>query len=140
MSYLGYYQRGDEVFIPIITSSEQGKKLAPDNAPLVLIFNSSGFLEKQLTAPKIGNASDIFHFGAEYFLKSATSSGKYTVIIAYDKNPFFYIYPMYFDVYDSGDVHGNPVSMIAVKFENASYVVSQLSSGSIIRGRLNEKY
>lgn len=140
MSYLGYYQKGDEVFIPIITSSILGQKLAPDNAPLVLFFNSVGALEKQFAAPKIGTVLDIFHFGAEYLLRTASSSGKYTAIIAYDKNPDFYIYPMYFDVYDSGDSHGNPVSMVAVKFENASYVVSQLSSGSIIRGRLNEKY
>lgn len=140
MSYLGYYQRGDEVFININTKSRLGEKISPDNAPLILLFNSTGALEKQFTAPKIGKVADIFHFGAEYFLKSGVSSGKYTAIIAYDKNPDFYIYPVYFDVYDSGDNHGSPVSMIAVKFENANYVVSQLSSGSIIRGRLNEKY
>lgn len=140
MSYLGYYQRGDEVFIPIFTSSKLGEKIAPDNAPIVLLFNSTGALEKQFTAPKIGKVTDIFHFGAEYFLKSGISSGKYTAIIAYDKNPDFYIRVVYFDVYDSGDNHGSPVSMIAVKFENASYVMSQLSSGSIIRGRLNEKF
>lgn len=140
MSYLGYYQRGDEVFIPAFTLSNLGEKISPDNAPIILLFNSSGALEKQFTAPKIGKVTDIFHFGAEYFLRSGISSGKYTAIIAYDKNPDFYIRVVYFDVYNSGDNHGSPVSMIAVKFENANYVVSQLSSGSIIRGRLNEKF
>lgn len=137
MSYLGYYQKGDEVFIPIITSSSSGEKISPDNAPIVLLFNQIGLLEKQFTASRLGNQSDSHHFGAEYFLKS---SGKYTAIIAYDKNPDYYIKVMYFDVYDSGDSHGNPVSMISVKFENANFVVSQLSSGSIIRGRLNEQH
>ncbi len=139
MSYLGYYQKGDEVFIPIITSASNGDKISPDNAPIVLLFNSIGLLEKQFTAPKIGNITESYHFGSEYFIKSNLSAGKYTAIIAYDKNPDSYIYAIYFDVYDTGDSHGNPVSMISVKFENANFVVSQLSSGSIIRGRLNEK-
>lgn len=138
MSYYGYHQRGDDVYVPLAALSEEGIPVTVDNAPLCLIFNPSGVLEKQFTVPKMGSMSDIWHFASEYFLGKNSPLGKYTVIFAYDDAPDYYITSCWFDVYDTGDSHGNSISMIPVKFESVKYVVSQLTSGSIVRGRVNE--
>lgn len=138
MSYYGYYQRGDEAYIPMLTATGLDVPTEPDNPPLCLLFNPSGILEKQFTVPRVSSGSNAWYFGAEYFLGKTFSPGKYTVVFAYDDNPDYYIRVAYFDVYDTGDFHGNPISMTAISFENVKYVVSQLTSGSVIRGKVYE--
>jgi hypothetical protein len=138
VSYYGIHQKGDEVYVPVATLSGEGLLLEPDNPPLCLVFNPAGVLEKQFTIPKAGSGADSWHFSMEYFLGKTFNAGKYTVIFAYDDNPDYYITAAYFDVYETGDSHGNPISMTAIGFENVKYVVSQLTSGAIIRGRVYE--
>lgn len=138
MSYLGHYQLGDEVYLPVLTSSNIGREVEPTEAPVISIFNSLGDLEATVKVPKISSSRKKYHFGIEYYLKYTLALGKYTAIVSYEKNNVFYIKALYFDVYNSGDINGGPVSMTAVKFENANFVISQLSSGVIIRGKLNE--
>lgn len=138
MSYYGFHQKGDEVYVPVATLSGEGFPLNPDNPPLCLIFNPSGVLEKQFTVPRVHNGTDPWLFAMEHFLGKTFSLGKYTVIFAYDDAPDYYITAAYFDVYDTGDSHGNPISLTSVSFENVKYVVSQLTSGAIIRGKIYE--
>lgn len=138
MSYLGYYQLGDEVYLPVLTSSSINEEVEPSEAPVISIFNSIGALEANVKVPKINSSKKKYHFGAEYYLKYNLYLGKYTAIISYQKNGVFYSKVLYFDVYNTGDINGGPMSMTAVKFENANFLISQLSSGVIIRGKLNE--
>lgn len=134
--FRGRVQLGDEVILGIQCYDSSGNPVAPDAAPTLSIYDSSGsavLKDKTFPPRDQQNATGLFeHFvrlGADY------STGFYSVFYKWSSSAFNGRESDWFEIMEGGPREGAVIAMHFFETPGADFLVQQLDSGQIKRGK-----
>ena len=139
--YLGRYQLGDSVIIPLVTSDSQDIPFPPDFMPTARIVPVGPGAAGQVWEVPVLPLDPPDVFLGSFVLTSRLSPypavpiGRYTVRIDYSIDSVKYVRTATFDVTTGGDASGGVISLKETRRPPGSAVVAQLSSGVLVSGR-----
>ncbi len=129
---LGRFQPGPSVTIGLSTVNAAQSPAMPDAAPIATIVNASSVT---IWTGKIALTPTPFLFSLPIFLGIAYPVGTYQVSYSWDVLGVPVTASDQFEVIAGGDIGGRVISMYAYVRPEATYVVGQLTSGTIVQGR-----
>jgi hypothetical protein len=134
MPYLGRYQLGQ--FVPLAVRTVNGSDVAglPDDAPAALVYSDSGKVLTQLLPIKDRFAVTGFFFH-RLPLGAAFAAGRHWVLYQWLRSGTHFAESDVFEIGDGGHADGAVLALHHYRRPNAEFVVQQLDSGKLVRGR-----
>lgn len=135
MSYLGTYQLGDLVPVSVWTVDSSGTPAEPDDAPAVLVMDSSGSIVDALAIPIVDRNHVTGFFQYRIPLDAEYSTGYWTVHVNYAISSTAYADLQTFEILAGGNNEGNGIALHMFKQPSADYVLLQTDHGRLKRLR-----
>lgn len=132
MEFLGRYQRGDVVPIPVITANATPVPTLPGAAPVAYIYKAGTFLEAVKLPIKDRYLVTAF-FLFPLFLGAKYTAAHYQVWLTYSVSSTVYATVATFEVVSSGNKDGDLVSLTTKNFPAVAHALGQTRSGRIRR-------
>jgi hypothetical protein len=135
--FLGRFQSGDEVDVPLMTRNALGRPVAPDAAPHLTVFDSSGATLYAGSGAARDRAAATGLFYAKVFLTDDFEAGQYSCLWRWlDTSGAHHGGLLHtFRVLPGGDGSGQVVAMHEYNRPAARHLVQQRSSGTLWKGR-----
>lgn len=134
MPYLGRYRLGDDVPLTLQCVDASGTASVPTEAPYADVWNASAkIMTLRLPVADKFQATGLFHQLLRLGIDFAT--GHYRVVYRYLVGSFVGQEVDVFQIVAGGDVGGPVLAMHAYDRADATFIVHQLSSGRLVKGR-----
>lgn len=138
--YRGRYRQGQEIPLAVLVRDGSGLPAPPDAVPGLDVYGSGGKVLSGKPVPvqdRFGVSPAGAFFMLNVFLGAAFPAGSYTAVYGWTTgNGVFAGGSMdYFDVSAGGDPAGNVLSAYWYERPQAEYVLYQLDSGRLRKGR-----
>lgn len=136
--YLGRYQLGEDMPLPLTTVDASNLPTAPDNAPVAQIFNSSGTQVMSGRMPvmdRYGTSTACTFFMLPVYLSGDYSAGLYSYVLTWNIAAAPFVETGTFEVVAGGDSNGTVIAMTFFHKPQADFVVYQTDAGKLRRGR-----
>jgi hypothetical protein len=128
MADLGRYRRGDKLTLHCATPS------VPDHAPIAVILDQSNYPVAALSLPKADASRKAFEL--QVFVGDGFALGSYSVSYQFSVGGVPGNVPGdSFTVIAGGDSGGEVISLYSCDRPEARFVIAQLNSGRLVRGR-----
>lgn len=132
--YRGRYRVGDELYLGVLCVNAVGAPAAPTEAPTADIW-TAGVRTKAVLLPAVDRPAVVGLFAQRLFLGQDFAPGRYEIHYRYRAAGFPNVVTDTFEIAPGGDAAGSVVSMAGYKRPQATYVVHQLDSGRIRKGK-----
>lgn len=132
--FRGRYPLGEEVPLSVLCRNNARTPTAPVAAPAAAIWLGSTKIQT-ITLPAIDRAALTGLFGKGLFLGAAYTTGLYEVFYTYTVGSLAVVEVDQFEVVDSGDPNGSVIAMYGFERPQATFLVHQVDSGKIKRGK-----
>lgn len=132
--YRGRYSLGQEIPLGVLTVNADGTPTLPTTAPHMDIFSSSAKVLEGKLIPIIDRGGQTGYFQYPLFLGPLFAAGRYSVIYRYLVGSYLGQVEDVFEVL-AGDDEGAVIAMYWYERPHAAFVVQQLDSGLLVRGR-----
>lgn len=133
-AYLGRYRRGQVVPLQVLCYGPDMTPRPPDRAPVAHVYSSAGIVE----SAELSQADPLGEEGlflSRLPIGHRYSLGRYSVVYVYVSGDYEGVAVDHFEVIPGGDQNGGVISLHAFDRPESQYVVAQLDSGKLIRGR-----
>ncbi|NJL70157.1 MAG: hypothetical protein HC888_00485 [Candidatus Competibacteraceae bacterium] len=134
MIFLGRFRSGDEMVVPLCTTSDEQVPVAPDEAPNVTIYSSSDKIVSY-KMPAMEKSSLVGNFRLPVFLSELFPVGQYTMLFTWFVGSTPYTETGCFVVETGGDPNGSVIAMHCFERPNARYLVHSTDAGRIFKGK-----
>jgi hypothetical protein len=131
----GRYQLGEEVPLKLLCVNGAGAPVAPDAAPTVDIWRGATKVLAGAMLPTLDRAAATGLFRLGVFLGGAFSEGRHTAVFRYRAGSYYGQAVEDFEVVPGGSRDGAVVAVHWYERPHAGFVVQQLDSGKLTRGR-----
>jgi hypothetical protein len=132
--YRGRRQLGTDLFVGVLTTDDDSRPTAPDAAPTMKIYSESGLvLTKQIPAVDVEFITGLF--GYRLFLGALYAVGLYQIIYSYSLAGVPQMQGDTFEIIAGGNPVGSVISMFPFLPGPAAFLVQELDSGVILRGK-----
>lgn len=132
--FLGRYQLGEEVVVPLLCCGPAEAPAAPDAAPSAMAYQAGAKVLTALLSPRDAFAQPAL-FALRLFLDSRFAVGQAAVALCYRLAGAGYLKTVTFEVVDGGDPAGAVVSMYLMERPQARYLVQRTDGGARKFGR-----
>lgn len=132
--FRGRYQLGEELPLLIQCVDDVGSPVAPNAAPVAHIWSETA-LVKSLSIPAMDQQTVTGLFGMRLFLGGAFAAGIHQVLYKYTAGSFTNVITQMFQILPGGDPDGAVVSMYGFRLPFATFLVHQLDSGKVQKGK-----
>lgn len=130
MSFLGRYQLGEIVPLPLTTVNASDTPSAPAAVPTCQVYRGvtpvAGF-----TLPAVDNANLPGFFLYPLFLEAKFSAGNYRVVFHWAISSTTFTTLACFDVLSSGDAEGGGIALGTLRMPGMNFALMQTRSGRI---------
>lgn len=135
MSYRGRYQLGQEIPLGVLTVNASGAPSFPTTAPHMDVFSGSAKVVSGKLLPVVDRGGQTGYFHYPLYLGPQFAAGRYSVVYRYLVGTYLGQVEDTFEVIAGGDDEGEVLAMHWFERPQADFVVQQLSSGKLVRGR-----
>ena len=134
MSYRGRYQLGQTVPLFLLTLNAGKIPSVPDDPPAMKIWTGGTMVKNQaMPVRERYTHSGLFYF--DLFLDGAFSAGQYVEVYYYKIGSHYGLATDNFEVVPGGSGDGHVLSAYFYSRPHADFIVHQMESGKIKRGR-----
>ncbi len=135
MPWRGRHQLGVEVPLGVLCVDANGVAVAPTDAPWMEVYASTEdvIVAKRIPPLERGVVTGLFQYGL--FLSSLFTEGTYTVKYNWISGGVSYAELDTFEVMPGGNAGGAVISLYFYERPGARFLVQQLDSGRLVRGR-----
>ena len=133
--YCGRHFQGTEVSLSVLCKSASDVPVAPDAAPSIDVYSSTAKVLAAKTIPPIDRYGLTGLFGLRLFLDARYAAGLYTVVYRWVSGSFKGTQLDDFEVLPGSSADGTPIATYLYKRPHADFLVQQLDSGELLRGR-----
>jgi hypothetical protein len=133
--YRGRYRLGEEPLFTVLCVNNSGVPVEPDTAPTLRLYASDGTAVTTKTLPAIDRYARTGLFGLRLYLGADFALGQYLVLYQYSVSATAKGAWDRFEVVGGGHKDGAVLAMAYFHRPNADFIVQQLTSGKIQRGR-----
>lgn len=136
--YRGRYQLGTEIPLQVLTVNGSNLPSAPTTCPRIEVRSSTGAVVSDKAIPvmdRYGAEVDATLFAFSLFLDGSFAAGLYTVYYRYLLGTYEGLAVDTFEVVAGGDGDGAVIALHYFDRPHAKYVVMQLDSGRLVKGR-----
>ena len=128
--YLGDYQLGDLVQIPVWCRNSSGTPAEPDAAPIAFVYSGDDQVDvRKLPILDRENVTGFFQFRLS--LDAAYDTGYYQVIVRYVISSTEYAATWQFQILAGGNSQGNGIAMYHFRQPAAEYLLLQTNHGTV---------
>lgn len=133
--YLGRFPLGREIRIPALCVNAQLVASFPTTAPELDVFGPLGKIYSGLLMPVRDRSRATGLFYRQVLLNARFSTGKHQAVIRYQIGSYEGQVNHTFDIIAGGDDEGAVIAMHWYERPNGAFIVRQLDSGKIVKGR-----
>lgn len=133
--YRGRYQLGQEVPLGVLCLNAADTPTAPDRAPTMKVWDAAGTRVADLAIPALDRYAVTGLFRHRLFLDGRFAAGRYTVTYHWNAGSFVGLDADTFEIAAGGHADGSVVAMTWYHRPQAEFIVQQLNSGAIVKGR-----
>ena len=133
--YRGRYMLGDHLPLGVLTVDGSQTPVAPTAAPTLDIYSSSAKVIANKSLPCIDRYGVTGVFGMRLFLDARYATGLYCVVYRWTTGSYKGLEIDDFEIIAGGDPDGVPIATHLYHRPDSDFIVQQLDSGRIIKGR-----
>ena len=134
MSYRGRYQLGQSIPLLLQCVNASGVPTVPDAAPTLEVWSSSAKVQS-LLIPVIDRYQVTGLFTYTLFLDQSYAAGGYRAVFSWRSGTFRGLTVDHIEVLAGGDGRGAVIAMHYYLRPHARFLVQELNSGLLIKGR-----
>lgn len=132
--FRGRVQLGEHIALGVLCLDASDTPTAPDAAPLLEIFSGTAKVLAK-TIPALDRFGTTGLFQIQQFLDERFAAGQYKAIYRWDIGSYEGMAEDTFEVVAGGNADGQIIAMHYYKRPHADFIVSQLNSGKLVKGR-----
>lgn len=132
--YLGRRPLGQEVPFTVSAVDGGGASSWPSDPPIIEIWKDNTLVIAGVPMPKIDNA-EVGLFRRVFFLDRRFSIGRYRSISRWKVGSYLGVQIDHWEITAGGDPDGSVIGMAYHEMPFASFIVQQLDSGNLVRGK-----
>lgn len=136
--FRGRFQLGTEIPLSVLTVNGSNVPSAPTVCPRIEVWSTTAKVVSDKLIPvmdRYGTEVDATLFAYNLFLGGGFAAGLYTVYYRYLLGTYEALVEDTFEIVAGGDKDGAVISMYYFDRPQAKYVVMQLDSGKLVKGR-----
>jgi hypothetical protein len=132
--WLGRFQLGVEVVLPVQCTDAAEAPSWPDTAPAVEVWSDSAkVLARLMPAAERQLTTGLFRL--PLFLAGQFAAGRYTAIARWENDAFNGVDIHHFEIVPGGNQRGAVIAMAYFEKAGTRFIVQQLDGGTIVRGK-----
>lgn len=131
----GRYQLGQEVVLSVLCTDASGTPTAPTSAPHLDVFRGATKVLSGALLPSLDVGATTGLFQRSLFLGAIFSAGRHTVVYRYLVGSYLGQHTEEFEIVAGGNANGHVIAAHWYERPHAGFVVQQLDSGKLIKGR-----
>lgn len=133
--FLGRYALGSHVPLSVVATAADGQPAAPTECPTVSVYDADGAVVESRLIPARDRGAVTGLFGYRLRLSASYAAGHYTVAYRWRSGAHRGVATAAFEVTPGGDAEGAVIAMHDYNRPDARFIVHQLDSGKLKRGR-----
>ncbi len=132
--YLGRHQLGTYLDVWLQTTDANDSPVMPDQVPHLKLWSSSSLVTAE-EMPLWDKTIQVGVFRTQLYLSSAYAAGLYEISVYYRSGAKYGMEQHTFEVIAGGDADGQVLGMYFYHRPQADYIVYQVESGQILKGK-----
>ncbi len=132
--YLGRFQLGTWLDVWLQTTNASSTPVMPDYVPHMKVWSSSALVTAE-EMPLVDKTIQVGVFRSQVFLGSSYATGLYEINVFYRSGSKHGMEQHTFEVIAGGDADGQVLGMYFYHRPQADYIVYQVESGQILKGK-----
>lgn len=133
--YIGSYQLGDRLPVSVLCQDGDGLPTLPDAAPHVSFYKSAGGPVMTAAVPPADERAARGLFASSVHLDERFAAGSYVAEYSYTLSGSAVVSTDVFTVLPNGDPGGSVIAVYHYHRPHAVFLVQQLDTGRLVKGR-----